>query len=144
MREQIAEIVSAYVKRNTIPSADLPALISQVGETLLGLTKPLPPEAPTPAVPIRRSVLPDAVVCLDCGWKGKMLRLHIHSAHAMTTDAYRSRWGLSGDHPLVAPRYSEQRSAIAISAGLGRRSAKSEYPAIQPRESAAESAVNDP
>jgi predicted transcriptional regulator len=123
MREQIALIVSAYVKRNTVSSADLPALISQVGEALFVLNKSSPLEAPTPAVPIRRSVLPDAVVCLDCGWRGKMLRQHLHAAHRMTPEAYRSRWGLKGDHPLVSPSYSNRRSAMAVSSGFGRRSA---------------------
>jgi predicted transcriptional regulator len=123
MRDQIAKIVIAYVKGNAVPSAQLPALITQVGAFLYGLNQLIPPAAPIPAVPVRRSVLPDAVVCLDCGWRGKILRGHVNIAHGLSQGAYRERWGLKVDHPLVAPSYSRRRSALAVSLRLGRRAA---------------------
>jgi predicted transcriptional regulator len=122
MRDQVAKIVSAYVKGNAVPSAELPGLITQVGAFLSGLSQPSP-SAATPAVSVRRSVLPDAVVCLDCGWQGKILRGHVRIAHGLFPEAYRERWGLKADHPLVAPNYSKRRSALALSLGLGRRAA---------------------
>src|SRR5262249_32041822 len=73
-----------------------------------------------PAVPIRRSVQRDAVVCLECGWKGKMLRRHLSTRHSLTADEYLRRWNLPSDHPLTAPIYSEQRSSLAKELGLGR------------------------
>lgn len=76
--------------------------------------------APTPAVPLRRSVRRDAVVCLDCGWRGKMLRRHLGTRHGLSGDEYLKRWGLPNDHPLTAPNYSEQRSSLAKELGLGR------------------------
>jgi predicted transcriptional regulator len=123
MRDHIAKIVSAYVKGNTVSQAELPALIADVGAFLYDLNKPIPLVAATPAVSARRSVLPDAVICLHCGWRGKMLRGHISSAHGLSPSAYRDRWGLKASHPLVAPSYSKRRSALALSLGLGRRAA---------------------
>jgi predicted transcriptional regulator len=123
MHDHIAKIVRAYLKGNAVPSAQLPALISQVGAFLYGLNQPIPTAAPTPAVPVRRSVLPDAVVCLDCGWQGKILRGHVRVAHWLFPEAYRERWGLKADHPLVAPGYSKRRSTLARSLGSGRRGA---------------------
>jgi len=76
--------------------------------------------APTPAVPVRRSVQRDVVVCLDCGWKGKMLRRHLTTRHGLSGEDYLKRWGLPGDHPLTAPNYSVQRSNLAKELGLGR------------------------
>jgi predicted transcriptional regulator len=123
MRDHVTKIVNAYVKGNAVSQAELPALIADVGALLRDLNKAIPPVAATPAVSARRSVLPDAVICLDCGWRGKLLRGHISSAHGLSARAYRDRWGLKADHPLVAPSYSERRSALAISLGLGRRAA---------------------
>jgi predicted transcriptional regulator len=71
-------------------------------------------------VPIRRSVQRDAVVCLECGWKGKMLRRHLSTRHGLTGEQYLKRWSLASDHPLTAPAYSEQRSTLAKELGLGR------------------------
>lgn len=123
MRDHIAKIVSAYVRGNAVSQAELPALIANVGAFFYGLNKAIPPVAATPAVPARRSVLPDAVICLDCGWRGKMLRGHISSAHGLSPRDYRDRWGLKSSHPLVAPSYSKRRSTLALSLGLGRRAA---------------------
>ena len=74
----------------------------------------------TPAVPLRRSVQRDAVVCLECGWKGKMLRRHLSTRHGLTGEQYLKRWNLPSEHPLTAPNYSEQRSSLAKELGLGR------------------------
>ena len=118
MRDQIAKIVGAYVKGNAVAPGELPALISQVGAFLFGLNQPIPPVVPRPAVPVQRSVLPDAVICLDCGWQGKVLRGHVNVAHGLSPGAYRERWGLTVHHPLVAPSYSRHRSALAAASGF--------------------------
>jgi predicted transcriptional regulator len=118
----VAEIVSGYVKKNQIAPADIPMLINTVYQSLTVAGKAPEPEQPrTPAVPIRQSVRPNCVVCLDCGWRGRMLRRHVHSAHGLTPEQYRARWKLSPDYPLTAPAYSEQRSSLAKKMGLGRR-----------------------
>jgi predicted transcriptional regulator len=120
--QRTAEIVAAYVRNNQLSGDQLASLISTVHQTLGQLGKPGEPvEERTPAVPIRRSVHQDYVICLDCGWRGKMLRRHISSAHELTAAGYRERWGLSREHVLTAPAYAEQRSALAKQLGLGRR-----------------------
>jgi predicted transcriptional regulator len=117
----VTEIVSSYVKKNQIAPADIPTLISTVYRSLLTAGKTAEPEpARTPAVPIRQSVRPKYVVCLDCGWRAKMLRRHVNSAHGLTPEQYKARWGLKPDHPLTAPAYSEAHSAMAKQLGLGR------------------------
>ena len=123
MKEQVAEIVSAYVGHNTVPPDQLPALISSVSAALAALGQAPAPEEPLiPAVSIRRSVGADAITCLDCGWSGKMIKRHLSSAHAMTPETYRARWKLPPDYPLVAPNYASQRSELAKKIGLGNRS----------------------
>jgi len=128
-QELTTEIVAAYVRRNQVTPADLPALISTVHEALgrLGTPAAEPEVGRTPAVTIRRSITPDFVVCLDCGWRGQMLRRHLTTAHGLTVEQYRARWKLPSDHALTAPSYSERRSAMAKQLGLGR-----------PREASAE------
>lgn len=118
-RELATKIVAAYVRRNQIGADQIGTLISTVHQALAGVGKPAE-EQLTPAVPIRRSVQHDRVICLECGWAGKMLRRHI-SGHRMSADEYRRRWSLSAEHPLVAPAYAEVRSAFAKQVGLGRR-----------------------
>jgi predicted transcriptional regulator len=121
MIENVAEIVAAFVKRNQVATADLPALIASVSASISALTNPVPvAEVLTPAVPIKRSITPSAVVCLDCGWRGKMLRRHLTARHKMTPEQYRGRWSLPLSHTLTAPAYTDQRSALAKSFGLGR------------------------
>jgi predicted transcriptional regulator len=89
---------------------------------LLSLGKAAEPEqSRTPAVPIRRSVSANYVVCLDCGWRGKMLRRHLQVSHGLNRQDYRGRWKLAPDHPLTAPAYSEKRSALAKQLGLGQK-----------------------
>jgi predicted transcriptional regulator len=121
-QEFTAEIVAAYVRRNQIAASDLSALISTVYEALGRLgAPPIEPVAErTPAVPIRRSITPNAVVCLDCGWLGQMLRRHVMTAHGFSVEQYRARWKLAADHAMTAPSYSVRRSAMAKQLGLGR------------------------
>lgn len=122
--ELTAEIVGAYVGHHTVATTDLPSLIATVGKELAGLgrTPPEPEqEKPTPAVPIKRSVRKDDVVCLICGKPQKMLKRHLATQHDLTPDDYRSTFGLKDDYPLVAPSYAAQRSALAKKIGLGRK-----------------------
>ena len=119
----VAEIVSSYVAQNSIGVDQLAGLIATVHRTLSGLGTNAPAPlavALTPAVPIRRSVQPDHVVCLECGFRGQMLRRHLRVAHGLEPAAYRVRWKLSADHPITAPLYSERRSTMAKQLGLGR------------------------
>lgn len=120
-----AQIVSGYLTRNAVLPADLPVLIGTTAQALQGLGKAPEPvgERPAPAVSIRRSVTPDAIVCLECGYRGKMLRRHLESAHGLSADAYKARWGLPHDYPLTSPAYSAERSRMALSLGLGKKSA---------------------
>src|SRR5215475_10890055 len=121
-RELTTNIVAAYVRRNQIASDQLPILISAVHQALASPGKPAaePNEERTPAVPIRRSVHRDYVICLECGWRGQMLRRHVSAAHGLTVENYRARWNLPREHALTAPAYSERRSKFAKQLGLGR------------------------
>lgn len=123
MKERVAEIVAAYVSHNTISPDQLPTLISVVNDVLSSLGRPVvaPPTLLTPAVSIRRSVSPDTITCLDCGYKGQMLKRHLMTAHNMTPEQYRERWKLAPDYPMTAPNYANRRSQLAKSSGLGRR-----------------------
>jgi len=115
----VARVVSSYVRKNPVPPAEMPTLISTVYQSLLALGQPPEPDPPTPAVPIRRSVTRNHVVCLECGWRGNMLRRHIQVQHGLSTQEYRTRWELPSHHALVAPAYSERRAEIAKELGLG-------------------------
>jgi predicted transcriptional regulator len=116
-----AQIVSAHVSNNSIQPDSLPALIQSVFTTLSQVgTVAEPTNRPEPAVPIKRSVFADHIVCLEDGMKLKMLKRHLASSYQMTPEQYRERWGLPSDYPMVAPNYSAQRSALAKDAGLGR------------------------
>jgi len=122
MKEHVAEIVAAFVKRNQVPALELPVLIASVSQSLGSLGQ-VPAAAPalTPAVSIRSSVGAETITCLDCGRKAKMLKRHILTAHNMTVDEYRTRWGLKPDYPVVARNHSARRSEFAKSIGLGTR-----------------------
>jgi predicted transcriptional regulator len=120
MKEQVAEIVAAYLRNNSVAPSDVPVVIAQVYQSLAGLGQSQPAQ-PEPAVPIRRSVNPEYITCLDCGAKAKMLRRHLMTAHNLTPAGYRDRWKLPTDYPLVAPSYAARRSELAKSLGLGRR-----------------------
>ena len=122
--ELTAQIVAAQVSKGSVDAETLPALIRQVYEALAnaGVPQQEPePERPQPAVPIKRSVFPDYIVCLEDGKKLKMLKRHLQSAYNMTPEQYRERWGLPSDYPLVAPNYAQRRSALAREIGLGRK-----------------------
>jgi len=117
----VARIIASYVSHHNLSPEQLPELIASVHRSIAGLGQPTETQAAlTPAVSVRRSVQRDAVICLDCGWKGKMLRRHLTTRHGLTGDEYLKRWGLPGDHPLTAPAYSVQRSNLAKELGLGR------------------------
>jgi predicted transcriptional regulator len=117
------EIVAAHVSNNTVSVSDLPQLINQVYNSLanIGNLPAAPAERPQPAVPIKKSVQQDYIVCLEDGKKLKMLKRHLKTAYNMTPEQYRERWGLPADYPMVAPAYARQRSRLAKEIGLGTR-----------------------
>jgi MucR family transcriptional regulator, transcriptional regulator of exopolysaccharide biosynthesis len=122
IKEHVAEIVSAYLRKNYVSADQLTSTIATVYDTLARLGKPDDPAVPlTPAVPVRRSVRSDHITCLECGWSGKTIRRHLTSAHGLTPGEYRARWSLERDYPMVAPNYAAQRSEFAKSIGLGAR-----------------------
>jgi predicted transcriptional regulator len=116
-------IVAAHVSNNSVAVADLPRLIREIHDTLSGVAagggQEL--ERPTPAVPIKKSVTPDFIVCLEDGKKLKMLKRHLKRAFNLSPEEYRERWGLPADYPMVAPNYAKQRSKLAKQIGLGTR-----------------------
>ena len=117
------EIAAAHVSNNTVALGDLPQLINQIYNSLANIgTAPAAPVArPQPAVSIKKSVQPDYIVCLEDGKKLKMLKRHLKTAYNMSPEAYRERWKLSPDYPMVAPNYAQQRSRLAKEIGLGTR-----------------------
>ena len=120
------QITAAYLRGNTLPVADIPGLVSTVHASLGQLLEPTPQpqeERPRPAVPVRRSVTAEYIVCLEDGRKLKMLKRYLRTTHGLTPDQYRARWNLPADYPMVAPAYAERRSQLALSSGLGRRRA---------------------
>jgi predicted transcriptional regulator len=128
-----AMIVSSYVRHHTLRPEQLSDLITTVHHALSHLGQPIQTEEVlTPAVSVRRSVHYDYVVCMDCGYRGKMLQRHISTRHALNKDEYLKRWGLRSDHPLTAPAYSERRSTLAKAFGLGRKPKAAALPAVTP------------
>ncbi|RXT53475.1 MucR family transcriptional regulator [Bosea sp. Tri-44] len=121
----VADIVSAYVSNNTVPTADLPNLIATTHAAIIGLgaesAAPVVEEKPTPAVTIKKSITAGYIVCLENGKKFKSLKRHLRSAHGMSPEEYRARWGLPVDYPMIAPSYAETRSSLATKMGLGRQ-----------------------
>ena len=115
------QIVAAHVGHNQVEMIDLPPLIEQVYRTLanVGSEPPAEPERPQPAVPIKKSVTPEYIICLEDGKQLKMLKRHLKTAYNMTPEEYRERWQLSPDYPMVAPNYARQRSKLAKDIGLG-------------------------
>lgn len=119
-----ADVVSSYVANNSLPAQDLPALIEQVHGAFKALNHPREPEAAQPlkpAVPIRRSVTPDFIVCLEDGKKFKSLKRHLRTRYGLTPEQYREKWGLPDDYPMVAPNYARARSDLAKEMGLGQQ-----------------------
>lgn len=118
-----AQIVAAHVSNNSVSLGDLPGLILQVHQALRGVGTPAAVSTrPQPVVPIKRSVTPDYIVCLEDGKKLKMLKRHLKTAYNLTPEQYRERWGLTPDYPMVAPNYAKQRSQLARDLGLGTKS----------------------
>jgi predicted transcriptional regulator len=119
------EIVAAHVANNTVAVSDLPQLINEVYKSLCSVgSVPVAPERPQPAVPVKKSVNPDYIICLEDGKKLKMLKRHLKTAYNMTPEEYRERWGLAADYPMVAPNYAQHRSTLAKKIGLGTKPRK--------------------
>ena len=115
-----AQIVAAHVSNNPVSPDALPSLIQEVYKTLSGVGREPPePERPQPAVPVKRSIFQDYIVCLEDGKKLKMLKRHLKTAYNMSPEQYRDRWGLAPDYPMVAPSYARHRSSLAKKIGLG-------------------------
>ncbi|MGI4792691.1 MAG: MucR family transcriptional regulator [Janthinobacterium lividum] len=133
-----AQIVAAYTRKNSMPGSELPALIDRVFQSLAGLATgsvtPAPQVRPEPAVPVKKSVFADHIVCLEDGKKMKMLKRHLMTSYGLTPQAYRERWGLPSDYPMVAPSYAEKRSTLAKSIGLGRKPAGAAAAEVAPEE----------
>jgi predicted transcriptional regulator len=125
--ELAAEIVSAYVSNNSVSTADLPSLINEVHAALsrvsTGVAEPVA-EAPKPAVPVKKSVNSDFIVCLEDGKKFKSLKRHLRTQYNMSPEEYREKWGLPSDYPMVAPNYAAARSELAKKMGLGQQRGK--------------------
>jgi predicted transcriptional regulator len=124
--ELAAEIVSAYVSNNSVPAGDLPSLINEVYGALTrvgagGVAAAAPAEALKPAVPVKKSVAPDFIICLEDGKKFKSLKRHLRTQYGLSPEDYREKWGLSADYPMVAPNYAKARSNLAKQMGLGQQ-----------------------
>jgi len=121
-----SNIVAAHVSNNSVALSDLPQVIREVYQTLsvLGGAAPAAAEKPTPAVPVKKSITPDHIVCLEDGKKLKMLKRHLRTSYNMSPEEYREKWGLPADYPMVAPNYAKQRSKLAKQIGLGTRGRK--------------------
>ena len=122
--EMTADIVSAYVGNNTVSAETLPSLIANIHAALsqvtTGAVEP-EPEPKEPAVPIRKSIAPDYLICLEDGRKFKSLKRHLRTKYDMSPEEYRTKWGLAKDYPMVAPNYAKQRSELAKALGLGQQ-----------------------
>ncbi|MBN9310112.1 MAG: MucR family transcriptional regulator [Devosia sp.] len=131
--ELSADIVSAYVSHNALSASDLGKLIASVHATLVGLGGAAEPEAVVeakPAVPVKKSITPEYLICLEDGKKFKSLKRHLRTEYDMSPEEYRAKWNLPPDYPMVAPTYSEARSRLAKTIGLGR---KPKTPAVRGR-----------
>ena len=129
--ELAADIVSAFVSNNSVPVTELPALIGSVHDALTKVASgptEQPQEELRPAVPIKKSVQPDYIVCLDDGKRFKSLKRHLRTTYNLTPDQYRAKWGLAHDYPMVAPNYAAARSELAKQMGLGARRRKTPEP----------------
>jgi predicted transcriptional regulator len=120
--EMTADIVSAYVGNNSVAASDLPALIQSIHRALTGVAggeAPVEVAPREPAVPVKRSITPDYLVCLEDGRKFKSLKRHLRTKYNMSPEDYRAKWGLAKDYPMVAPNYAKARSDLAKQMGLG-------------------------
>lgn len=129
----VAGIVSAFVAHNSVPTADLPALIASTYAALVGLSNEpaasVAEEKPVPAISIKKSITADHLICLEDGKKFKSLKRHLRTAYDMSPEQYRTKWSLPADYPMVAPAYAEARSQLAKKMGLGNQRRKSVAPA---------------
>ena len=118
-----SDIVAAYVSNNPIPVSEIPHMIKSIHSTLGGLSSGIPGDVATtqkPAVPVKKSITPEYVICLEDGKKLKMLKRYLRSRYGLSPEDYRAKWGLPADYPMVAPNYAAQRSEFAKKIGLGR------------------------
>ncbi len=115
----VSEIVSAYVSNNSLPANQISELITTVHQTLMHMGEK-PPEKLKPAVPTKKSIKPDYIVCLEDGKRLKMLKRHLRTSYDLSPEEYRQKWGLPNDYPMVAPKYAAQRSELAKKIGLGK------------------------
>ena len=123
--ELTTEIVSAFVCNNSVTATEIPTFIQSVHSALAKIDKgDSAQERPNPAVPIKRSVTKDYLICLEDGKKMKMLKRHLRTNHGMSPAEYRERWGLASDYPMTAPKYAEKRSKLAKKIGLGKKPRK--------------------
>jgi predicted transcriptional regulator len=137
--ELTADVISAYVSNNPVPVSELPSLIAQIHQSLNGLANgqaTTPEEKLAPAVPIKKSITPEYIVCLDDGKKFKSLKRHLKTKFGITPEEYRAKWNLPADYPMVAPAYAAARSELAKKMGLGRKP-KAAEPVKRPRKKAA-------
>jgi predicted transcriptional regulator len=143
-----ADVVAAYVSNNPVPASELPFLIGRVHAALQGSGSNTETEAPPPrkpAVPVKKSVMPDYIVCLEDGKKFKSLKRHLAAYHDLSPEEYRAKWGLPADYPMTAPNYSAFRAAAAKAHGLGsKRNTPAKAPAPQPAKKAPARKVNGP
>lgn len=134
----VADIVSAHASHNSVKPTELPRLIEAIYAALEGLGKvaPVVEEKREPAVSIRSSVKPDAITCLECGAKQKMLKRHLGTHHQLSPAEYKARWGLNADYPLVAPDYAATRRDLAVKIGLGRKLGTKVKPVVKTKSGA--------
>ncbi len=144
--EMAAEIVSAYVRNNSVPVGELPTLLQSVHEALGGILTGAKPEAPKeplqPKVSVKKSVTTEYIVCLEDGKRFKSLKRHLHSEHGLSPQDYREKWGLPKDYPMVAPAYADARSNLAKTMGLGRKAGA--MPTLEMPEPEPEAAEAEP
>ena len=131
--ELAADIVSAYVSKNPVPANELSGLIQEVHSALLRVgsgaaatSTPLSSEAPRPAIPVKKSLSNDYIICLEDGKKFKSLKRHLRTQYNMSPEEYREKWGLPADYPMVAPAYAKARSNLAKQMGLGQQRRRGE------------------
>ena len=124
--QMTTQVVAAYVSHNNVGEAQIPEVIKSVYASLVGLDGHMEPGAKAkekPAVPIKKSITPDYLICLEDGMKFKMLKRHLRATYDLSPEDYRARWGLGSDYPMVAPNYAKLRSALAKQIGLGKHRA---------------------
>src|SRR3974377_516374 len=129
--ELAAEIVSAYVSKNSVPSSELPALLSDVHAAIVRVAtgaQPAVVEAAKPAVPPKKSITSEYIICLEDGRKFKSLKRHLRTQYNLSPEEYREKWGLPSDYPMVAPAYAKARSALAKQMGLGQQRRRRSHP----------------